>query len=240
MSLNGKVIIVTGANRGLGKVLSLALGREGAVVVAAARKLGGPASAQATVDLIEEQGGNGLAVQCDVGVPDQVKSMADMAVQRYGRIDGLVNNAALLVYANIIDLAVEDWIAILSANTTGPFLCCKYVIPHMMSQGGGSIVNVSSTLARRHKEDDLIYSSSKAALDRFSLNLAEDVRRHNVAVNSYCPGRLDTDMIDTTVRPADPPEVAIPPIFWMLQQDASTFTGHLIERKDFGVTWGEG
>ena len=108
----------------------------------------------------------------------------------------------------------------------------------MIKQRRGSIVNVSSTLARRHKEDDLIYSSSKAALDRFSLNLAQDVKQYNIAVNSYCPGRMDTEMIDTTTRPADPPEAAVPPILWMLQQDASTFTGQLIERKDFGKTWG--
>ncbi len=240
MSLKDKVIVVTGASRGLGKSLCLALGKEGVIVVAAARKLDGPRSAGETAGLVVAQGGKALPVQCDIGVPDQVEALMDTAIRQLGRIDGLVNNAGVLIYGSILELTVEDWNTTMSANLTGPFLCCKYALPNMIERRQGSIVNVSSTLAGRYKENNLAYGPSKAALDRFTLNLAGDMKQYNIAVNSLCPGRLATEMIDTRFRPADPPEFGVSPILWMLQQDAFTFTGQMIERKDFGITYGPG
>jgi len=240
MSLKDKVIVVTGASRGLGKALCLALGKEEAIVVAAARKLDGPRSAGETAGLVKAQGGKAMPVQCDVGVPEQVESVMETVSRRFGRIGGLINNAGVLIYGSIIELSVESWDTTMATNLTGPFLCCKYAVPYMIERRQGSIVNVSSTLAQRYKPNDLTYSASKAALDRFSLNLAGDMKQYNIAVNALCPGRLATEMIDTRFRPADPPELGVPPILWLLQQDAATFTGNLIERKDFGVTYGPG
>ena len=242
-SLHNKVAIVTGASRGIGRTACVALASEGATLVAAARRADGPGSLEETVQLAAAAGGAAIAVRCDVSNPQDVQSLADAALSRFGRIDLLVNNAGVGVWKQIQDLTVEDWDMTMDVNLKGAFLTCKYVVPHMMRQRSGNVINVSSSMALRWSPKDLVYSTSKAALDRFSLNLAEEVREHEVAVNSYYPGYVATEMTEhdptgTWTGPPDPPETVVPGLLWLARQTASTFTGQIAWRRDFGKTWG--
>jgi len=244
VQLEGKVIVITGASRGIGQALSLAYAREGAFVVAAARKnRGGSGSLEETVGLIEQEGGQALAVRCDVTVPEDVEALISTTLRHFERIDVLVNNAGVGIWKGILDLTVGDWDTTMSVNIKGVFLTCKYALPHMMERQKGNIINVSSAMAHKYTPNDLAYSASKAALDRFTLNLAQDVQEYNIAVNSFSPGLILTDMvsgdpIDRWGHLADPPEAVVPPALWLAQQDAASFTAQLVHRNDFGHTWG--
>ncbi len=236
MKLKDKVIIVTGASRGIGRTLCLAFAKEGATIVAAA-------AGDLPYRLIYRigacrlsGGGHALAIQCDVSIPEDVQALVDTTIQRFGRIDILVNNAGVGIWKDILSLTVEDWDRTMDVNLKGVFLACKYALPSMMERRQGHIINVSSSMARRYTPNDLAYSPSKAALDRFSMNLAHDVERYNIAVNSFGPGYVKTDMARRGFP--EPVEMVIPAALWLSQQDASSFTGQVIYRRDFGKTWG--
>ncbi len=236
--LHNMVTIITGASRGIGKTLALAFANEGAIIVAAARKATGPNSVEETVRQIAVDGGQAIAVQCDVTSPEDVKTLVDTTLQRFGHIDILVNNAGVGIWKDIRLLTLDDWNVSISVNLKGVFLCCKYAIPSMIERRSGHIINLSSSMAYRYVPEDLAYSPTKAGLDRFTLNLANDVKKHNVAVNSFGPGYVKTDM----ARKGSPEPVftVVPAAIWLAQQTASTFTAQVVDRRDFGKTWGPG
>jgi NAD(P)-dependent dehydrogenase (short-subunit alcohol dehydrogenase family) len=128
-------------------------------------------------------------------------------------------------------------------NLRGPFLCCKYVLPVMMAQRQGSIINITSRAAERGAPGVVAYSASKGGLNLFTLGLAEEVREYNIAVNALDPGLIKTEGAVLT-RPPDfdwtghePPEVVGPAAVWLALQSAQTFTGRIVKRAEFGVTW---
>lgn len=236
--LHNKVVVVTGASRGIGKTLAVAFAREGAIVIGAARKATGPDSVEETVRRITSEGGRAIAVPCDVTKEDEVKALVDTVVRRFRRIDVLVNNAGIGIWKDILDLTLDDWNSSVAVNLKGVFLACKFVVPVMIEQGGGNIINVSSSMGRRYVPEDLAYSPTKAGLDRFTSNLANDVKKYNISVNSYCPGYVKTDM--ARKGSPEPVEMVIPSAIWLAGQTASNFTGQVLDRKDFGKTWGPG
>jgi len=186
--LDGKVAIVTGAARGIGREFVLALARAGAKVVAADVNDCGE-----TVGLA---GGNALAVRVDVADGASVDAMAETAASKLGRIDVLVNNAALyatLKGGRFEKIAEADWDAAMRVNVKGIWLCCKAVVPHMRRNGGGSIVNMASLAATYGTPFALHYTVSKAAVIGLTRGLARELGRDNIRVNSIAPSAVLTE-----------------------------------------------
>lgn len=240
MELKNAVALVTGASRGIGRAVALALAEEGAVVVCAGRTLEGPAergSLLETVKEIELKGGRALAMKCDVTDPVQVGSLVAQTVETYGHIDSVVNNAGFYPRAKIAEMDPEIWQATMGINLTGAFLVSRYVLPEMIQRGkGGSILNISSGSATRYDRQHIAYSVSKAGLDRLTINLAEEVREHGIAVNALTPGLVKTEMNDFYSE-GDSPESVTPSVIWLLRQNPTDFTGRIVARSEFDHGW---
>lgn len=199
MKLEGKVAIVTGASRGIGKAIAIALAREGADVVVAARteeETGPlPGTIHKTADEIHSSGRRSLAIKTDVTKEEQVAEMVSRTLEEFGRIDILVNNAGINVPGGVLDISVKRWDLIIAVNLRGTFLCTKAVLPTMIERRSGSIINLSSILGSREISGSVAYGVTKAAIERFTYGLAEEVREYNIAVNAMCPGYTDTEGI---------------------------------------------
>jgi len=200
--LDGKVAFITGASRGIGKDMALVFAREGAKVVVTARTMNEgdfriPGSVNTTVERIRAEGGDAIGVRCDVTNDEEVAEAVQAAVSHYGRIDILINNAAILIPGTILEMQVRHWDLLYRVNIRGPFICCKAVLPHMIDQGWGHIINISSTGSfgpgpgpyRDKGVGGVAYGAGKAHLERFSQGLAQEVYEHNVAVNVLSPTR---------------------------------------------------
>lgn len=257
MTLHGKVALVTGGSRGIGRAICLALAASGARVVVAARtqvdtSAGTPFARYAsgtiheTVRLIEERGGTAVAITCDLTQAADIQALVAAALERFGRLDVLVSNAGIDCESPVVDLDVELLDRCLAVNVRGPLLLCKFALPSMIAQRSGSIFCITSGAARGYRPGRVGYSMSKAALERMFVNLAEEVRPYDIAVNALSPGRVDTwmnrrgDWPDTSHIPMEQPDSIMPAAVWLTGQTAASFTGHVVERADFGVTWGPG
>jgi 3-oxoacyl-[acyl-carrier protein] reductase len=247
--MDGMVAIVTGASRGLGRAIAKEFAAEGAKVVVSARRdspTGLPGTAVETATQIRDQGGEAMALTCDVSNEEQVVSMVNQTIDRYGQIDVLVNNAGVMVLGDtILDIDPEKWDRSVAANLRGPYLCCRSVLPWMIERERGSIIHIGSRMGSDHDQGGgVLYSSTKAAVHMFSYCLADEVREHNIAVNILSPGGLKTEgsaAIPWTQRDWDQrvePEAVGPSAVYLALQDASTFTGQYVLRAEFGETWG--
>lgn len=238
MEFRNAVALVTGASRGIGRALAKALAQEGAVVVCTARTLDGDAGRdlESAVAEIEHQGGRALAVACDVTKAKAVASLVTNATEQLGRIDLLINNAGYYPNGTIATMAPEAWEAAVGINLVGPFLLCRYVLPGMIERQSGNILNISSGIVRRYARGRIAYSVTKAGLDHLTVNLAEEVREYGIAVNALYPGVIATEMNDFD-ETGDNPDTVLPAASWLLRQNANTFTGNVVSRREFGVTW---
>ena len=249
--MNGMVAVVTGASRGLGRAIAKEFAREGASVVICARSqspTGLDGTLEETATDIRNAGGDVLAVDCDVTDETQVDAMVRRALDRYGKIDVLFNNAGAMVLGeSILEIDPARWDQVMRVNANGPYLCSRAVLPAMMEQGRGSIINIGSRMATDPGlGGGVLYSASKAAVHMFSLCLADEVRDYNIAVNILSPGSLRSEgsaAIPWTQRDwherVDPSAVG-PCAVYLAMQDASSFTGQLALRAEFGTTWGPG
>ena len=255
MKLRDKVALVTGGSRGIGRAICLGFAAQGARVVVASRTEVEPSTATEftryaagtihdTVRMIEAQGGSAMGIPCDVTQADDIHHLVDVTLARFGRIDILVNNAGIDCESPVVDMDIDLLDRCLAVNVRAPLLLCKFALPGMLAQGSGSIFCISSGAAQGYRPGRVGYSMSKAAVERMFLNLAEEVRPAHVAVNVLVPGRIDTwmnrrgDWSGTAHIPMAQPEAIIPAAVWLAQQTATSFTGQVVERADFGVTWG--
>jgi NAD(P)-dependent dehydrogenase (short-subunit alcohol dehydrogenase family) len=195
MRLSGKVSIVTGAAAGLGAAIAARFAREGSSVVAAdTNELGGAALAEQ----LGSQGFDASFFRTDISNEDSVKSLIHAAMIRYGRIDVLFNNAAILLSGRDLpahEISVETWDKVMGVNLRGPFLCAKHAIPGMLKRDGGSIVNVSSRTGIYGCAPQLTaYSASKAGVIGLTRVMAAAYARNGIRVNSIVPGTMDTPM----------------------------------------------
>lgn len=190
MRLKDKVAIITGGAEGIGQAYALGFSREKAKVVVA--DIDFPV-AEALVHRIMKQGNEALAIKTDVSKVSDTEEMVKKALERFGRIDILVNNAAkfsrnLTVRVPCWELDPEEWEKTIAVNLTGVFLCCRAVLPHMIKQKGGKIINIASSLAFMGAERFTHYSASKGGVVTFTRALAREVGVYNINVNTLCPG----------------------------------------------------
>ena len=198
--LDGKVAVITGASRGIGRDMAVVFAREGAKVVVSARTENEgdfriPGSIQTAVNRIRDEGGEAIGIRCDVTSEDDIQAMFDKTVAEYGRIDILVNNAAILVPGTVETMQIRHWDLLYRVNIRGPFVGCKLVIPYMKAQNYGHILNISSIGAvgpgegpyESSRPDGTAYGSGKAHMERFTQGLASELFQHNIAVNALSP-----------------------------------------------------
>lgn len=255
MPLSDKVALVTGGSRGIGRAICLGFARHGAKVVVASRtevdasagtefNRYAAGSIHDTARMIQAEGGSAAGIKCDLTQPDDIRRLVDETLARFGRIDILVNNAGIDCESPVVDMDVDLLDRCLAVNVRAPLLLCKFALPGMVARRSGSIFCITSGAARGYRPGRVGYSMSKAALERMFLSLAEEVRSAHVAVNVLGPGRVDTwmnrrgDWPGTAHIPMVQPEAIVPAAVWLAQQSAATFTGQVVERADFGVTWG--
>ncbi len=247
--MDNMVALVTGGSRGLGKAIAKEFGREGASVAVCARQkspTGLTGTVEETVADIQALGGEAFQVPCDVTDEAQVSQMVRQVLERYGRIDVLVNNAGTMVLGeSILEIDPTRWEQSIAVNLRGPYLVSRAVLPAMIEKGKGSIINIGSRMGSDHKQGGgVLYSSSKAALHMFSFCLADEVREYDIAVNVLSPGGLKSEgsaAIPWTQRDWHQrvdPEVVGPSAVYLALQDARSFTGQLVQRAEFGETWG--
>jgi NAD(P)-dependent dehydrogenase (short-subunit alcohol dehydrogenase family) len=235
MDLDGKVAIVTGASRGVGAATAVALAAEGARVACAARAtdatpLPTPGTLDATVRRITEAGGDAIAVPTNLAKDDDVVAMVDSTVAHYGRVDVLVNNAAI-TFVGDLDLPMKRFDLIFDVNLRAPLVACQHVVPGMLERGEGAILNVSSMAALNYFPGLMAYGMSKIALEHMTVSLATQLASSGIAVNTF---RIDlavasegfvANMPDADHSRWEPSEVAAEGILWMLRRPAS-YTGH--------------
>lgn len=193
MKLKGKVAVVTGASRGIGRAIVKLFADEGAKVVINYNHSETPA--KRLTEEINGKGGDAIAVKGDVSDPKQVRALVKEAVERFGRIDILVNNAGILLPSRLLDCTDEIWEKIIAINLKGPFLCSREVADIMLKQGKGKIINISSIsgLAYPSALENTPYAISKAGVIGLTRSLAVNLAP-TVNVNAICPGLIETDM----------------------------------------------
>lgn len=253
MSLEGEVALVTGASRGIGEYIAKHLAQAGAKVVVAARteevtdkRL--PGTIHTVVQEIKDAGGDAVAVRMDVRDNDSIKAGIDRAVEHYGRLTILVNNAAILVPGDIKTVLDRHIELMWGIDLRGPVIGCKYAVPHMIAAGGGHIINISSGVAEfpgpgpytEKRGGGLFYGMVKAGLERFSQGLAMDLQEDNISVNVLSPqGRIKTPGNVWAENDPNNPNLEFEPsdhmgeaAVWICEQAPKQYTGNIVRDED--------
>ncbi len=237
--LTGKVAIVTGGANGIGRGIAEAFAKEGANVVIA--DIAAQEQATAVIDAITQMGRSTCYVQTDVANEQQVQAMVTTALQTFGHIDILVNNAGIFTQSLVEDLPIADWDRVLNVNLRGTFLCTRFVLPHMLAQGSGRIINIASQLGYIGGREVAHYSASKGGVIAFTKALAREVATRNVLVNGIAPGPILTDLMASETeewkaaklaelpigRFGEVSEVA-PTAVFLASDDASYYVGQIL------------
>jgi 3-oxoacyl-[acyl-carrier protein] reductase len=189
----GKVAVITGASRGIGRSIALALAAEGAKIVAVDLDL---AATEAVVAELQGQGAEAMAVVGNVTVAVDAEKMIDAAVQSFGRVDILVNNAGITRDGLLVRMKEEDWDAVLTVNLKGAFLCTKAVSKVMTKQRSGRIINIASVVGQMGNAGQANYCASKAGLIGLTKSNARELAKRNITVNAVAPGFIATAMTD--------------------------------------------
>jgi acetoacetyl-CoA reductase len=192
-TLKEAVVVVTGASRGLGKAIAEELASGGAKVVVNYSRSKEPA--EELVDQISESGGEAIAVQADVSDAEQAQKLIDQALERFNRVDVLINNAGINIDRTLRKLSVDDWDKVIQVDLNSAFYTVHAVLPHMTDQGGGKIINMSSFVGEAGNIGQANYSAAKAGLLGFTKTAAQELARFGITVNALCPGFIETDMV---------------------------------------------
>ena len=195
--LSGKVAIVTGSGRGLGRAMACALSEAGANVVIA--DIIAP-DREETCRMIESRGGRALGVDCDVSKAKSVQAMVERTVAEFGQLDILVNNAGLAWRKPLLEETEEEWNRMLGVNLTGLFHCCRAVGPHMIKKGSGKVINTASTSGVEGEIGYTAYTATKAGVILFTKTLALEWAKYNINVNAIGPGWFHTPLTDPLTK----------------------------------------
>ena len=261
--LSGKVALVTGASKGIGRAYVQALADAGAIAVGIARTMGAPTpgSEPAKNTLAEvmrsvaARGGKAHAIACDIEEESEIKRAIDEIVGNFGRIDVVVNNAGMFPHYETLDITVAEWKQNLNVNLLAPYLVTRHAARHMIKQRSGSVINLTSAVAKEAAFNSpghnglMPYYVTKAALNRLTTFFAEEFRQYNIAVNALSPGVVLTETF-VTVAPTDAanfdkqgiakqptPDKLGPALIYLAQQTAETMTGQIVHTDEFGKSW---
>ncbi len=195
--LAGKVAIVTGASRGIGRAISVALAKEAATVVLAARSV---RKLQETAEQVTHAGGKAEIVVTDLAEEEAIKDLIKVTGEKFSRLDILVNNAGVTHSAKLEETATEDWERCIRVNARAPFILCREALPMLRKAEAAYIVNIASVVGVKGHPLQSAYTASKHALRGMTISLAEELRGSNVRIHLLCPGGVDTELIQT-LRP---------------------------------------
>ena len=197
--LAGKVCIVTGAGSGIGRAVAIAFAGEGARVVVNDCRTDG--QTEATVEAIQAAGGKAVYLAADVSREDDVKRLVASALDAWGRLDVMVNNAGIMVAGPVQDTTEEDFERVTAVNQKGTFFGIKHAVPAMRASGGGSIINTSSIAADHGQHGGVVYAATKGAILSMTLTAAAELAEFNIRVNAVQPGVIRTGILDSLDEP---------------------------------------
>jgi 3-oxoacyl-[acyl-carrier protein] reductase len=237
--LDGKAAIVTGASRGIGRAVALTLARNGAGVSLAART---ETQLKELESEIATFGGEAAVFPTDVGREEDVIALVRDTVERFGRLDVLVNNAGLGLFGPLETTTAEQWDLLMAVNARGPFLLCREAIPYLRQQESSFIVNVSSVVGYRGYVNQSAYGASKHALLGMTKALAKDVQQDGIRVHAVCPGGVDTDLV-RDARPDLDPTVLMQPqeiadlVLFLVTRRGNAVIDQVNVRREASTPW---
>jgi NADP-dependent 3-hydroxy acid dehydrogenase YdfG len=197
-NIEGKIVVITGASSGLGEATARHLSVQGATVVLGARRA---ERIQALANELNKSGGKAYALQTDVTHAEQVKRLVDAAVQTYGRIDVMLNNAGLMPHSPLERLKIDDWNRTIDVNIKGVLYGIAAALPYMKEQHAGHIINVSSVAGHKVRPGSAVYAASKAAVLMISEGLRQEVKPYHIRTTVISPGALDTELPNSITEP---------------------------------------
>ena len=236
-TIENKVVVVTGASKGIGKAIAFAFAAAGAKVVLAARTR--ETLEQAAAEL-RETGAEALVVPTDVTSVDAVKHLIQRTLDVYQRVDILINNAGIGYFGPVVDFEPDDWDAVIGSNLKAVYLCAKYALPSMLEQGGGQIVNVLSIAAKVTFQASSAYCAAKAGALALTKVLASEVRQQNIRVTAVLPGSVHTPFWDDVSEHPDfeqmlTPEHVAGTVVSICQQPPGMVTEEIVVMPPLGI-----
>lgn len=242
MNLHGKVAVVTGAGRGIGRAIALRFAAEGAKVVLAARS---EDELNAVAQEIASAGGDAIAVKTDVSSEADVKNLIAVTESSFGAVDILVNNAGTMILKPLAETTVEEWNGVMNANLLGAFLCAREALPSMMERRTGRIINIGSMAGRRGYPEQGVYCTSKHGLYGLTKVLAIEGQKYGIRVNMVSPGGAHTKLGEPLLatRPAEEAELWMSPeevadaVLFVATQDGPAQTDEIVLRRFASEPW---
>jgi NADP-dependent 3-hydroxy acid dehydrogenase YdfG len=197
-NVEGKVVVITGASSGLGEATARMLSAQRAIVVLGARRVD---RLNSLASELTDRGGKALALATDVTNPDQVRALVDTAVQKFGRIDVIINNAGLMPLSLLERLKIDDWNRMIDVNIKGVLYGIAAALPHMKKQKSGQIINVSSVAGHEVRPGSVVYSATKHAVRVISEGLRQEVKPYNIRTTVISPGAVATELPGSVTEP---------------------------------------
>jgi len=197
-NIAGKIVVITGASSGLGEATARHLSEQGAVVVLGARRID---RINALAKELAGSEGKAIAVQTDVTQCEQVKNLVDTAVEKYGRIDVMINNAGLMPHSPLDRLKIDDWDRMIDVNIKGVLYGIAAALPYMQKQKSGHIINVSSVAGHKVRPSSAVYAATKHAVLALSEGLRQEVKPYNIRTTVISPGAIDTELPNSVTEP---------------------------------------
>lgn len=240
MKLKDKVVIVTGAGRGIGRATALAFAAEGARVAAVARTAD---EIRGVAQDIRRDGGQAVHVRTDITKPSQIETMMRKVEDKLGRVDVLVNNAGIAIFKPLLETSVQEWDRVMAVNLRGTFLCTKAVLPSMMKRKAGAIINIASQAGRKGYPEQSAYCASKHGMVGFTKVLALEARPYGIRVHLVNPGGVDTRLVREGRDDVDlskymrPEEIADVVVFLAKQEGIATIDEVVVRRWE-ATPWG--